>query len=417
MFSANCKTKMKITILTQYFPPEVGAPQNRLYEMAARLQSMGAEITVLTAMPNYPQMEIRKDYRGKWYLKEDMNGMKIHRGWIYASKKRGIFRRMLNYYSFVFSSFWIGWFKLKKSDFLLVESPPLFLGQSGKLLARLKKAKLIFNVSDLWPESAEKLGLVKNRFFLKMAYKLEARLYKRAWLVTGQTQGIIKSISTRFPSKKVYWLPNGVDVSFFAPKEDDFLWRDKNNIARGDFLLLYAGIIGHAQGLEIILNAAQRLKNIPEIKFILLGSGPEKVRLQKMKENMQLQNVIFLEPVSKDEMPSIVRSANAAVIPLRKLDLFLGAIPSKIFENLAMKKPILLGVDGEAKELFIDEGKAGLYFEPENDKDLADQVKYLWENPNLQKELGENGLKYVAEKFERNKISNAFWKILNENQQ
>ena len=209
---------MKLLILTQYFPPEVGAPQNRLFELALRLQKEGVDITVLTAMPNYPQMEIHEAYAGKKYVKEEMSGMTIHRTSIFVSKEKGIVKRLKNYFSFVKSSYKHGK-KLENFDFILCESPPLFLGYSAMKLSKKLNAKLIFNVSDLWPESAEKLEIVNNKFLLNRAYKLEAKCYRKSVLVTGQTQGIVKSIKTRFPEKDVYWLPNGVDLSYYNPDD------------------------------------------------------------------------------------------------------------------------------------------------------------------------------------------------------
>ena len=406
---------MKILILTQYFPPEVGAPQNRLYELAVRLQQKGAEISVLTAMPNYPQMEVHTAYTGKFYHYEEMNGLHVHRSWIYVSRSKGIFKRLLNYFSFVKTSFWVGWFKLGKFDYILCESPPLFLGITAYLLKKMKGAKLIFNVSDLWPESAEKLGLVTNKFFLRSATKLEEFLYRKADLITGQTQGIVKNISDRFPDKKVYWLPNGVDLNYYKAGAIESSWRVDNNFNGDDFILLYAGIIGHAQGLEVIIHAAQKLKEHSKIKFIVLGSGPEKEILQKLKETLKTENVFFFDAVTKKEMPPIVSTIDVAVIPLKRLDLFKGAIPSKIFENLAMKKPILLGVEGEAKELFIDEGNCGLAFIPEDAADLADNVLKLYTNRDTLKQLGENGFNYVERKFTRDKIANEFWDFINKN--
>ena len=407
---------LKLLILTQYFPPEVGAPQNRLYELAVRLQKKGADITVLTAMPNYPQMQIHEAYKGKFYKYEEMNGLHVHRSWIYVSKSKGIFKRLLNYFSFVKTSFWIGWFKLGKFDYILCESPPLFLGITAYLLKKLKRAKLIFNVSDLWPESAEKLGLVTNKFFLKSATRLEEFLYRKADLISGQTQGIVKNISERFPNKKVYWLPNGVDLNYYRAGVLESDWRIKNNFSTNDFILLYAGIIGYAQGLEVIIHAAQKLKEHAKIKFVLLGSGPEKEKLQKLKQELNAENVFFFDAVTKKEMPGIISSIDVAVIPLKRLDLFKGAIPSKIFETLAMKKPILLGVEGEAKELFIDEGKCGLTFIPEDANDLSIKILGLYNSPDLLEELGENGFKYVEQKFTRDKIANEFWNFIIENQ-
>lgn len=404
---------MKLLILTQYFPPEVGAPQNRLFELAIRLQKAGVDITVLTAMPNYPQMEIYEAYKDKKYFYEEMDGLKIHRSSIYVSKSKSIVNRLRNYFSFVYSSARIGNSKLGNFDFLLCESPPLFLGYSAMYLARKKKAKLIFNVSDLWPESAEKLGVVNNKYLLKLAYNLEEKLYKKSILVTGQTQGICASIQQRFPAVKTYWLPNGVDLDYYNPAKIEVSdWRSKNGFGQNDFIFLYAGIIGIAQGLEVILQAAKEFKSQKEIKFVLMGSGPEKTKLQALKDELSVSNVFFLEPVTKKEMPFVLESINAAIVPLRKLDLFLGAIPSKLFENLSMEIPVLLGVDGEARELFIKQGNCGIYFEPENVPGLVSGINALISDRALALSLGQNGRKFVNQNFNREIIAEKFYQQL-----
>jgi glycosyltransferase involved in cell wall biosynthesis len=404
---------MKLLILTQYFPPEVGAPQNRLFELGIKLKQAGVNVTVLTAMPNYPKGEIFESYKNKKYIQEDLQGITVHRSKIYATQSKSIAKRLRNYFSFVFSSYFVGKSKLDKHyDFILCESPPLFLGITAYLLSKRKKADLIFNVSDLWPESAEKLGLVTNRFFLWMAYKLEAFLYKKSILVTCQTQGIVNSISSRFPQVSTYWLPNGVDLSFYNPDAVISNWRKENNFGDKDILLLYAGIIGHAQGLEVILYAAERLKHHANIHFIFLGSGPVKPELIELSEKLKLTNVRFLDVVDKKSMPLIIKAVDLALIPLKRLDIFKGAIPSKIFENLSMKKGLLLGVEGEAKELFIDEGNAGLAFIPEDDEDLANQILKLINNPELIHFYGNNGRNYVEKNFNRIDIASAFYSKL-----
>lgn len=403
---------MKLLILTQYFPPEVGAPQNRLFELATRLKKAGVEVSVLTAMPNYPQMKIYEGYVGKKYVKEDVEGITVHRASIYLPKSKSIIQRLLNYFSFVYSSSRVGKNKIGNIDVILCESPPLFLGYSALYLKRIKKAKLIFNVSDLWPESAEKLGVVTNKWMLRLAYNLEERLYKKSILVTGQTQGICKSINHRFPSVKTYWLPNGVDISYYNPKIISKNWRKENGFNEEDIIFLYAGIIGLAQGLEIILSTAERVIENKTIKFILLGSGPEKEKLIKLKEEKKLSNVYFFDAVSKTQMPSIVNSCNSSIIPLRKLDLFLGAIPSKIFENLAMEKPVILAVDGEARELFVNQGKCALYSEPENVDEMVKNVLLLAEDTLLRNQLGAKGRFYVEEYFNRDTIATNFHEIL-----
>jgi glycosyltransferase involved in cell wall biosynthesis len=398
---------MRILILTQYFPPEVGAPQNRLFELAVRLQKNGIDTTILTAMPNYPQMKIHEKYKNKIYTRENMSGLDVYRSWIFVSQKRSIVFRLLNYFSFVFSSLFLGLFLRKKVDFIFCESPPLFLGITAHLLSKFKRAKLIFNVSDLWPESAEKLGIIENKFFLNLSTRLEEFLYKNSIFITGQTQGIVHNIKRRFPSKNVYWLPNGVDLNIynFSSSELESNVLISYGVKPEDKVFLYGGIIGYAQGLEIIVEAANLLQSESKVKFVLLGNGPEKQKLIDLVAHYKLDNVIFIDTVQKAMMPSIVNSITAAIIPLKKLDLFKGAIPSKIFENLAMKKPILLGVDGEAKELFIDQGNCGLFFEPENYVDLKDKIVELLHRQDKVKELGDNGFNFVKENFNRDKIT------------
>ncbi len=403
---------MKILFLTQYYPPEIGAPQNRLHELAVRLKANDFDVNVLTAMPNYPKMEIFEEYKNGKIKEEVIDGIKVYRSGIYVSKSKGIIARLLNYFSFVWTSFWRGR-KLGNFDYLLVESPPLFLGYSAMALSKKLNAKLIFNVSDLWPESAEKLNIVNNKTLLKFAYNLEAKCYKRATFITGQTQGIVDNIKERFPSKNVYWLPNGVDVTFYDPTKyfkNDF--REKYNFKQNDVLFFYGGILGHAQGLKTVLRAANLIKENSSIQIILQGSGPEKDDLVNLKDELKIDNIHFLPPVPKAEMPNILLEVDVALVPLRKLDLFQGAIPSKIFEALAMEKPLLLGVEGEAKKHFIDNAKAGLFFEPENEIDLADKMIEFSNDKNMIIEMGSNGRKYVSEHFNRNKIAADFIKQL-----
>ena len=404
---------MRLLILTQYYTPEIGAPQNRLHELAIRLKEMGIHIEVLTAMPNYPKMEIMEAYKGGKIKEEIIDGIIVHRASIFVSKSKSIVKRLLNYFSFVFTSYLRGR-KLPSFDYLMVESPPLFLGYSAMVLSKKLNAKLIFNVSDLWPESAEKLDLVANKMMLKFAYQLEAKCYAKSYLITGQTNGIVESIKTRFPSKDVYWLPNGVDLNYYNPDNlPDSTFRNLMGFDTTDLLIFYGGIIGYAQGLDVILNAAKILKDEKSIKFILQGSGPEKERLLLLKEDLQLTNIYFLPPVDKKEMPNVLMGIDLAVVPLRKLELFQGAIPSKIFESLAMKTPLLLGVDGEARAHFITKAEAGFYFEPENAIELAACVMKFDENRELITQMGNKGRSYVDKYFNRNNIAQNLFEKLN----
>lgn len=402
---------MKVILLTQYFPPEVGAPQNRLFATAQALRKKGAEITVLTAMPNYPDMRVHDGYRGRWKVEEELNGLRVLRSWIFVSRSRSIIARLFNYFSFVFSSLVVGLFNLKKSDVLFVESPPLFLGITAMWLARSKGAKLVFNVSDLWPESAVQLGLVTNRTLIGLSTRLEMRCYRKSALITGQTQGIVADIQKRCPDKRVVWIPNGVDFSAMEAFERDGSPVKNAAIPAGKLVFAYAGIMGHAQGLEVILRAAVRVKDA-DVHFLFIGAGPELARLKALAAELRIPNAHFIDKMPRADLVNMLRSVDGVVVPLKNNELFKGAIPSKIFEALALSKPILLGVEGEAKRLFIDGGKAGLAFAPEDDADLARQVMRYAHDPALMVTHGNNGSRYAKANFDREAISARLWSEL-----
>lgn len=405
---------MKILILTQYFPPETGAPQNRLHSLAGYFRDLGAEVSILTAMPNYPKMEVFEEYNGVFYKNETYNNLKIHRSWIFVNKSKGVLPRLLNYFSFVFTSLLVGLYKIDKQDIIICESPPLFLGITALILKFFKKSKLVFNVSDLWPESAEKLNIVNNKLLLGVSYKLEKLIYSKANLVSGQTQGIVKNISSRFSKVDTYWLPNGIDFNQYNISANGSGFRSNIGLNEADFVLMYAGILGHAQGLEVILKSANITKNQPEIKYIIIGDGPEKQKLLLLSKELNLLNVKFIGNVPRSQMSSAIAACDAYIVPLKKNDLFLGAIPSKLFEPLAMGKPILLGVDGEARELFIEKGKGGLFFTPEDSEELARNIHKFYANKDSLISLGENGKQFVSANFNREKIAKSFYSKLEE---
>ena len=395
---------MKVILLTQYYPPERGAPQNRLSALARSLQREGAEVTVLTGIPNYPEMRIHDGYRGRWSMEERMDDIQVVRSWLMVSTKRGIIWRLGNYFSFVLSALITGLFKLKRSDLLIVESPPLFLGITAMLLARAKGAKLVFNVSDLWPESAVKLGLVTNSLLIGLSTKLELMCYRRAALVTGQTQGIVADIRARIPGKQVRWVPNGIDledVERALATCDRAAERSAMGVGTDDLVLFYAGIIGHAQGLEVVLEAAHQVRELEGLHILLIGDGPVRAALQQRSRELDLPNVRFVDGMKRVDLLRAIAAMDAAVVPLRKNDLFKGAIPSKIFEALALGKPLLLGVEGEAHDLFIEQAKAGIAFAPEDAAQLAQAIRRYYADRSLMAVQGANGARYVRERFDR----------------
>ncbi|KGM96423.1 glycoside hydrolase [Clostridium novyi A str. 4552] len=402
---------MKILFLTQYCPPEVGAPQNRIFEFAKWLKKFGHEVTILTAMPNYPKGEIFEQYKGKKIVKEEIDGIKIVRTRIYVSKEKSFVKRLMNYLSFTFTSVFDGAKHIDNQDVIITESPPLFLGWSGYVLSKKKNAKFIFNVSDLWPESAVKLGVLNNKLFIKMSTWLEEFCYKKAHSVTGQTRGIVDNIVNRgFDKSKVHLITNGVDTELFKKENRDEEFRKKLGV-QDKFAICYAGIHGLAQGLEVIIETADILREYRDIKFIFIGDGPEKIKLINMVKEKHLENVMFLPVQKKTNMPRIIGSMDATIIPLKKLDLFKGALPSKMFEALSSELPIVLSVEGEAEKL-INDAEAGITVEPENFNEIAEAVLKLYNDKELRKQLGQNGREYVMKNFSRESITRKLELIL-----
>lgn len=402
---------MKILFLTQYCPPEVGAPQNRIFEFAKQLKKFGHEITILTAMPNYPRGEIFEEYRGKKIVKETIDGIDIVRTGIYATKSKDFVKRLRNYLSFTWSSVFSGAKHIEKQDVIITESPPLFLGWSGYILSKMKKAKFVFNVSDLWPESAVKLDVLHNKAMIKASTWLEEFCYRKAAAVTGQTKGIVDNIVSRgFDKNKVHIITNGVDTEFFKKENRSEEFRESIGI-KNKFAVVYAGIHGIAQGLEVLVDAAEIIKEEKEIQIVFIGEGPEKPMLMNKVKEKKLENVTFLPMQDKKDMPKIIASMDATVVPLKKLDIFKGALPSKMFENLASEIPIVLAVEGEAENL-INDAQAGIVVEPENSKEIAKAILKLHKNKELREILGKNGRNYVMNNFSREAIARKLENIL-----
>jgi glycosyltransferase involved in cell wall biosynthesis len=239
--------------------------------------------------------------------------------------------------------------------------------------------------------------------------------YQRAALITGQTQGIVRDIQARCPQKRVVWVPNGVDFAAMHAATSGPADRSRLNalgIGEGDVVFAYAGILGHAQGLEVVINAAQQLAHRRDIRFLLIGDGPEREGLKRLAERVGAVHVHFIDKMPRAELIALLRSVDGVVVPLRRNDLFKGAIPSKIFEALALGKALLLGVEGEAKELFIDTGNAGLPFIPEEATDLARQAMRYADDPPLMRTHGANGLAYAKAHFDRTVINERLWNEL-----
>lgn len=381
----------------------MGAPQARLRSLAMHLRKMGHEVEVLTAMPNYPTGKVFQGYGG-CYMQEEMDGVTLHRSWLVPSKKRSISHRTLSYLSFCLSSFVTGLIKVRKADVIMTESPPLFLAGAGWLLARLKGARWIMNVSDLWPDFAKDTGMFKETSLPYRMLAAHARsLYRAAWLVTGQSQGIVAEIGMQAPKAKTYHLSNGVDIASFGPRLRDAGIR-KKYLKDGEAGFVYAGLHGIFQGLEQIIEAAEILRNKP-IRFVLIGDGPEKESLMQVAREKGLLNVDFYPPVSHAEMPALLASMDVAVITLKTA--IKGAVPSKIYEAMGSGIAILLAAEGEPARI-VAESNAGIAVPPGDAEALAEAALRLALDPALRARLGAAGREAVEANYSRVKIAESF---------
>ena len=401
---------MRLAILTQYYPPETGAPQRRLSHLAGQFVRAGHSVTVLTAMPNYPQGKIFPGYGGL-VQREQRDGVNVIRTAIYPTQKTGFLPRLANYFSFVISSATLGPLLLPRPDYLFVESPPLFLGLSGYWLSRLKSTRLIFNVADLWPESAVRLGVLReDSFSFRVSAWLERFCYRRSWLITGQSKSILESVAQRFPKVRPFHLSNGVDTTVFKPERKTPAQRAAL-CSNGDFLAVYAGLHGLAQGLEQLLDAAEILKSESSFQFVLIGDGPQKSALQERARARQLSNVRFLDGRSADQMPELLASADVLLVPLK--GFIPGAVPSKLYEGMGSGRPVVLIADGEAADV-VREADAGMVVEPGNISGIADALRRLRADAQLGAKMGENGRKTALERFDRDRIAKGFIQRLEE---
>jgi len=378
-------------ILTQYFPPEVGAPQIRLLAVARELLAAGNRVTVVTAMPNYPLGRVFDGYSRRVLLKETVAGVPVIRTWVRATTASSVPGRLGSYLSFAATSL-VGCFRAGRHDVVLVESPPLFLGATAYLFSRLTRARMVLSVSDLWPASAKELGIVTNPLLLAAAERLESFLYRKAYRVAALTEGIYNAVDGR---GSVVLFPNGVDARMFT------------KLAAGPggkrATFVYTGTHGYAQGLEVIVEAADLLRDRADVEFVLIGDGPDKARVQALAAERGLDNLRFEPSVPVDEMPRILSDARASIVPLRNTPLFRGARPSKIMPALACETPVIFCGEGEAAAI-LESNACGLVVPPEDPAALAAAVRRLADDPAEAAALGRHGRELVLREFDWSSI-------------
>ena len=404
---------MRILLLTQYYPPETGAAQNRLSDLARRLSLAGHTVTVLTSMPNYPEGQIFQPYRGRLFCRETTAGIRILRTWCYVSRNRGFISRLLNYCSFALLALIWAVVLGGEQDVVFVESPPIFLGITGLIVSRWRRAPMILNVSDLWSQSAVAMGVLHNQVVIKCALALEKYIYQHSYAITGQTEGIVEYIKKCIGTVPVELATNGVDPERFVAVSQNRLKTRIEFSFDNYFVVGYAGLHGLAQGLDTLLQAADILQSDKTgILIVFFGDGPDKQRLQQRAIESRLPNIWFFPPQPAEDMPRILGALDTAIVPLKNTTLFSAALPSKLFECMAAKLPIVLSVpEGEATRL-VRRAVGGLCVPPEDPHAMADAIRKLAGDRDLCTSLGQNGHRYVCLHYDRREIARRFLQLL-----
>ncbi len=402
---------MRILYLSQYFPPEMGAPSARVYELSRRWVKNGDRVTVLTSFPNHPTGVIPPGYQGYKFLEEEKDGIRVVRTYIFAAPNKGFFKRVLSYVSFMCSSIIQGTRKVGPQDVLIATSPQFFVGIAGFIISQLKGIPFIFEVRDLWPESIVQLGQLKNRLIIRFLEWIEMTLYRKALHIVGVADSTVKILTERgVPKEKISVIKNGVDLELFHGRNDAQALKKQYGF-EGKFVVSYIGTHGLSHALDKVLDTAQLLQEQEDILFLLVGEGAEKENLMRKARNLNLSNVKFLDQIDKQQLPDFYGLSDVILVTLRDLPLFRSVIPSKIFEIMAMARPIIISVDGESRKL-VEQAQAGLFSEPENASMLKENILTLKNDPRLRQQLGLNGRRFVEKHFDRNKLADQYQQLL-----
>lgn len=392
---------MHIVYLSQYFPPEMGASASRVSEMAQHWVKAGEAVTVFTGFPQHPTGIKPPKYRRKIWMREIHNDVNVLRTYIYAAPNKGYFRRVLSYLSFMCSSLVLGPFLLKRGNVLIATSPQFLVAVSGCLLSMLMRCRFVFEVRDLWPESIVSVGAMKRGLLIRFLEKVEAWLYRRADRITVVTRRTKSELVRRgIPEEKIWWIPNCVDYKKFEVDDERVQSLREKLGLKGKFVIGYIGTLGMAHGLETMIKAAERLQKVENLVFLFVGDGADRANLEAQATDLNLRNILFAGEQPREDIPCYLRICDLSAILLKDKELFRTTIPSKIFECMAAARPILLGVDGEARDVLESAG-AGWYFKPEDDAAMADTLEQLLESRDELQVRGLNGKKFVREHYNR----------------
>ena len=387
---------MKVLFLASNFPPEVNAFANRAYEHSLEWVNSGADVTVVTCAPNFPQGRVREGYKNNIHHTETVDGIEVVRVWTFIAPNTGFLKRVLVQLSYMPGAFIAGLFQ--KTDVILASSPNFFSGVIAYALSRLKRRPWVFEIRDIFPESIVAVGAMKKSPVIRALEKLELFLYRTADRVIVVTPAFKHNIARRgIDADKIDVVPNGVNRARFQTLEKDRALLDALSLD-GKLVIGYLGTHGMAHGLDFIVRCAAKI-TADRLHFLFIGDGAEKPSVVALAASLGLKNVTFLDPVGRDSVARYLSLFDIALVPLRRLDTFKEVIPSKIFEAGAMGKPILLGVEGQAKEI-IEEYDAGLCFEPENEASFLAALDRFANEPALVAQL-KAGCERLAHSYDR----------------
>ncbi len=392
---------MRILYLSQYFIPEVGATQIRAHEMARHLVASGHQVTVVTEVPNHPSGIIPAEYRRKLYKREEVDGIDVLRVWVKTAPEKTLITRMLFYLTYMVNAILAGSLLARgRYDLIYASSPPLFVGGAALALYRLRRTPLVFEVRDLWPESAITLGELANPRFVHWATRLEEACYRQACQIVVTAQEMVDRLVERgVPRAKLTLIRNGANVDLFHRDLGARRQVREELGLEGRFLILYAGLHGLAYDLEGLLRVAHDLQGEPDIHFLLIGDGPTKRHVETYADELQLTNATFLPAQPSEQIPAFFNAADVTVVPMKEPHI-VGTLPIKIYDSMACQVPIILAATGEA-QLIVEESKAGIATAPGDARQLREAILYLRANPELRAELGRNGRQAVESQYSR----------------
>jgi putative colanic acid biosynthesis glycosyltransferase WcaI len=406
---------VKILYVSQYFPPEMGAPAARAAELARHWVNSGHDVTVLTGFPNHPTGVLHAEYRKeirRLVVKEEHDGIHVVRTWLLPLPNRRAHERMLNYASFWISASITGSF-LPKPDVVIGSSPQLLVGLSGWWISRWQRVPFIFEVRDLWPESLEAVGIGSRRSLLHRVLRtISGFLYQKSNKIVVVSPAFQDHLveSWGVPREKIAVVENGVEAGLFAPADSS---EPRRRLGfEGKYVVCYAGTLGMAHGLSTLIEAAAVLQQShPDIAFLLVGEGAEKESIQKQAVARGLSNLQFLDQQPRQEIPKLISCSDACLVLLRRSEVFKTVIPTKMLEFMSCARPVILGVEGQAKKI-VEAANAGIFIEPENVRQLVDAIVRLKDQPEWAKSLGRNGRHYILENATRQVTAARYLDIL-----